>query len=219
MLGVNSIPIVGVLVGDWSPATALSVYWCENLIAALLIAARLALHAAGTTALKNRPQRPIRVVLVHLSIIAGMFLLAWLERPDAFFAFFAFFVGCKVLSDATSLLPRVDPGTPGAPPKWLSRIMRRFPRQNGETFEEYWRRTHQGDDQGSGPRRLGGAGRAGVSGRKGDRGHEAAGSAPAVAARPTSRSSSTTTSCNGVGLTRKPSHPASSARRTVSAPT
>ncbi len=226
LLGVNSIPIVGVLAGDWSSATALSVYWFENLIAALLIAARVALHARW----RDRGQDPAaapgssfapktvgaflgtaipftlahgaflallfamvlglmpdladlrraiillivmqglafgvdlwtladwpvarvneradhllgRVVLVHLSIIVGMFLLAWLERADAFFAFF---VGCKVLSDATSLLPRVDSGTPGAPPQWLSWLMRRFPRQNGETFEDYWRRTHQGGAQ------------------------------------------------------------------------
>ena len=226
LLGVNSIPIVGVLAGDWSSATALSVYWCENLIAALLVAGRMVLHArwrdrgqdpsaAPGSSFAPRTAGPFlgtaipftlahgaflallfamvleltpdladlrraivllvvmqglafgvdlwtladwpvahvneradhllgRVVLVHLSIIAGMFLLAWLGRPDAFFAFF---VSCKVLSDATSLLPRADPGTPGAPPRWLSRIMRRFPRQNGETFDDYWRRTHQGGAQ------------------------------------------------------------------------
>jgi hypothetical protein len=221
LLGVNSIPVVGVLAGDWSAATALSVYWVENLIASLLIAARLALHARW----RDRTQDPIvaagssfapksagpflvtalpftlahglvlafifamvleltpdladlrravvalavvqgitfgidlwtladwpvarvneradyllgRVVLVHLSIIAGMVLAAWLERPRAFFVFF---VGCKVLSDLTQLLPRVDPGTPGEPPRWLSRLMRHFPKQKGETFDEYWRRTN-----------------------------------------------------------------------------
>ena len=36
----------------------------------------------------------------------------------------------------------IDSGTPGAPPRWLAAVMRRFPRQNGESFEEYWLRTN-----------------------------------------------------------------------------
>ena len=216
ILGINAIPVVGVLAGDWSPSTALAVYWAENLIASVLVAARLALHARwrdpasvpqvrpdssfaprralaflGTAipfslahgvmlalvsagVLHTRPdldqlrqaaialavlqvlafgvdlwtlaEWPVsrvneradyilgRVMLVHLSILVGMFVAGWLDRPGAFFGFF---VGCKVLSDLTALLPRIDGGTPGAPPRWLSRIMRRFPRQNGETFDEY----------------------------------------------------------------------------------
>ena len=52
-----------------------------------------------------------RVVLVHLSIIVGMFLFAWLERPGAFFGFF---VGCKVLADLSAFLPSARPGHAGA---------------------------------------------------------------------------------------------------------
>lgn len=251
LLGVNSVPVVGVLAGGWSPATALTVYWLENLVAAILVAARLALHArwrdpaqvpdvapgssfaprrAGAflaaavpftlahaamlgvvfaVVLDTRPDGaalrqaalalvvmqglafgadlwtladwPLtrvneradyllgRVVLVHLSILAGMFLAASLDRPAAFFWFF---VGCKVLSDLTRLLPRVDQGTPGAPPRWLAAIMRRFPRQNGETFEEYWARTHGSGDHGSSrPRpRPAGARDQGVSRRAARRG-------------------------------------------------
>ncbi|MGD9903250.1 MAG: DUF6498-containing protein [Vicinamibacterales bacterium] len=88
-----------------------------------------------------------RVVLVHLSIIAGMFVATWLDRPESFFGFF---VGGKLLADLSQLLPRPDRGTPERPPRWLAAIMRHVPRQGGETFEEYWRRTHQGRDQGSG---------------------------------------------------------------------
>lgn len=226
LLGVNSIPVVGVLFGDWSNSTALAVYWLENLIASLLVASRLALHRrwqapsppGARATLARRPgellitaipftlahglflafiflmvtkltpdlqqlQRAAmalvafqglafgidlwtlgswpaarvneradhlmgRVVLVHLSIIIGMFLFMWLERPGAFFGFF---VGCKVLGDLATFLPAVDQGTPQAPPRWLAAIMRRFPRQRGETFEEYWVRTHQAETDGPAP--------------------------------------------------------------------
>jgi len=229
MLGVNSIPVLGVFVGDWSSSTGLAVYWFENLIASLLIGARLWLHrrwqapvdSAGQPVPRAKPPSALlvtaipftvahglflllvflivtriapdpdqlrraavallalqgiafgidlwtlatwpaarvneradhllgRVVLVHLSIIVGMFLFAWLERPGAFFGFF---VGCKVLTDLSAFLPRPDPGMPERPPRWLAAIMRRFPRQNGETFEAYWIRTHKpGADPGADPR-------------------------------------------------------------------
>ena len=225
MVGVNSVPVLGVFASDWSSATALSVYWAENLIAAVLIGARLWLHrrwsadaalsppstsgprlvaaqAPGTflgmaipftlahgvmlaavfvVVVKASPdladlQHAIvallvfqglafgidlwtldrwpphrvneradhllgRVVLVHLSIIAGMFLAAWLDRPGAFFAFF---VGCKVLADLTQFLPRIDTAPGSVPPRWLSVLMRRFPKKDGLTFDEHWARTHGG---------------------------------------------------------------------------
>jgi Family of unknown function (DUF6498) len=218
LLGVNSVPVLGVFAAEWSSATALSVYWAENLIASLLIAARLYLHrrwnsvadqpTAGEPAVKapgpflgtaipftlahgvmlaavfaavvkaapdlaNLRQAVLallvvqglafgvdlwtlerwpahrvneradyllgRVVLVHLSIIAGMVLAAWLDRPGAFFAFF---VGCKVLSDLTQFLPRIDTAPGSAPPRWLSAVMRKLPSKDGRTFEEHWADTH-----------------------------------------------------------------------------
>jgi hypothetical protein len=48
LLGLNLVPVGGVFLADWSPATALTLYWCENLVAALLVAARIALHRALT---------------------------------------------------------------------------------------------------------------------------------------------------------------------------
>ena len=229
LLGVNSIPIVGVLAGQWSPATALSVYWIENLLASIFTAARLYFYARwtdpathpvvaeGSSFALRRPgpflamtipftlahavmlagvfavvlhmqpdfgdlqsaafallvvqglafgfdlwtlaDWPVarvndradylqgRVMLVHLSIFVGMFLVAWFDRPGAFFAFF---VGAKALSDLGQLLPRIDSGTPDAPPRWLAAVMKRFPRHNGESFEEHWRRTHKGGDRGPG---------------------------------------------------------------------
>ena len=219
MLGVNSVPIVGVVAGEWSSATALSVYWAENLIASALVGARLWLHRRWTAqavddgtprlglakapveflvtaipftvvhgfmlvmvfslvtktgpdlvnlmqavvvllvlqglafgvdlwSLGDWPAHRVneraeylrgRVVLVHLSIIVGMFLFAWLNRPGAFFAFF---VGCKVVSDMAQFLPRVST-TPGSvPPRWLSAVMRTFPKKDGLTFDEHWAHTH-----------------------------------------------------------------------------
>jgi hypothetical protein len=43
-LGVNAIPLGGFLFGGWSGATALAIYWFENLIGSLLIASRIAIH-------------------------------------------------------------------------------------------------------------------------------------------------------------------------------
>lgn len=230
MIGVNSIPVLGVFAGDWTSSTALAVYWFENLVASVLTAGRLALHArwrdrsgdpvvAAESSFAPRRVGPFliqtvpftiahglmlaavfalvlkvapdlahlrqaalalvvmqglafgadlwtladwpvarvneradyltgRVVMVHLTIVVGMFAFLWLNRPDAFFAFF---VGCKVLADVTSLLPRVDQGTPDRPPRWLAAVMRRIPRQNGETFEEYWARTHRPPGDGPAP--------------------------------------------------------------------
>ena len=44
LLGINAIPLAGVFLGGWSGATALSLYWWENLIGSLLVALRLLIH-------------------------------------------------------------------------------------------------------------------------------------------------------------------------------
>jgi hypothetical protein len=179
-LGVNSLPLVGLVAGDWSWSTALGVYWLENLIAAGLVAMRLVLHQRWHAALNERlpkevntpgqfftvtlafnlahglflgmvlllvlkaapdiaaleqafvvllvmqglafgvdlwtlDQWPVarvaeraghllgRVVLVHLSIIAGMIAFAIFDEAWTFFAVFA---GLKGLSDVAQFLPR-----------------------------------------------------------------------------------------------------------------
>lgn len=48
VLGVNSVPVVGVLAADWGAATALSLYWCENLMIILLVGVRISLHRRVT---------------------------------------------------------------------------------------------------------------------------------------------------------------------------
>jgi hypothetical protein len=44
ILGVNAVPAAGYLGGGWSGATALAFYWCETVLIAALVAARIALH-------------------------------------------------------------------------------------------------------------------------------------------------------------------------------
>jgi len=44
LLGINAVPLAGVFLGGWSGATALSLYWWENLVGSLLVALRLLLH-------------------------------------------------------------------------------------------------------------------------------------------------------------------------------
>jgi hypothetical protein len=48
VLGVNSVPAFGLLAADWTAATALALYWCENVLIALLVALRLWLHRRAT---------------------------------------------------------------------------------------------------------------------------------------------------------------------------
>jgi hypothetical protein len=86
-----------------------------------------------------------RVVVVHLSIIFGMFLFMWMEQP---WWFFSVFVTLKALMDIGGLLPRWEPKTK-KPPAWLNRTVGRIgksPKAGGpkdETFEQYWERTHR----------------------------------------------------------------------------
>lgn len=39
LVGVNAVPLGGVFLAGWSPATARTLYWRENLIGATLVAA------------------------------------------------------------------------------------------------------------------------------------------------------------------------------------
>ena len=48
LIGLNSVPVAGVLLGGWSNATALVLYLCENVIMALLMAVRIYAHRKAT---------------------------------------------------------------------------------------------------------------------------------------------------------------------------
>jgi hypothetical protein len=213
LIGLNTIPIVGVFAQGWSASTALTLYWLESIAMAAFLMIRIALHRHWTRkrgherqpllqevlvtsipfsvahgvflgffffALNVAPDRhtvvqaaqlmllvegltlafdmrsladwPLarlrersellfgRVALVHLTIIVGGAMLAYNGAPARALTVF---VVLKALSDLGSLLPRnVAAGTDHAPPAWIAWIGRVFPKQNGETFEEYWRRTH-----------------------------------------------------------------------------
>lgn len=49
VLGVNAVPAFGVFAADWTAATALALYWCENILVTLLVGARLWLHRSKTS--------------------------------------------------------------------------------------------------------------------------------------------------------------------------
>jgi hypothetical protein len=251
LFAASVVPGGGFLLAGWSPATALTLYWIENVVGALAMSVRIALHrrwtgvaghgraqlgatfsasvneaAPAPVAFKSflaeflltsiafsiahgvflaavlgfiaeRPELDAvrqgtigivifhalglsfdvrqlhdwpfarlkyqatqvmsRVVLVHFAILAGIFVVAWRATPGAFFTTF---IWLKFLSDIGSMLPQWNPREP---PRWLVRLMGLFPKQKGESFEAYWRRTRaeeevlaEGDEQmtGSGETRL-----------------------------------------------------------------
>ncbi len=76
-----------------------------------------------------------RILLVHVAILGGMVFFAMRGTP---WAFFSVFVVLKALADLGSRLPEPNRDEP---PRWLAAVMNLFPRQKGETFEAYWRRT------------------------------------------------------------------------------
>lgn len=43
-LGASAVPVVGTVAAGWSAATSLALYWCENLLGALLVAVLIASH-------------------------------------------------------------------------------------------------------------------------------------------------------------------------------
>lgn len=74
-----------------------------------------------------------RVVVVHLTLIVGMFGIA---VTGASSALFGVFVTLKSLAALSFALPQWDPTRP---PKWLSRLMNRVPNVHpGQRFEDYW---------------------------------------------------------------------------------
>lgn len=82
-----------------------------------------------------------RVILVQFALIGGTWFMAFRDSKDSFFSVF---VWLKALSDLGTMLPTYDPREA---PGWLVRMMSVFPRQKGETFEQYWRRTRQSEEK------------------------------------------------------------------------
>jgi hypothetical protein len=73
-----------------------------------------------------------RIVVVHLTLIFGMFAAAFTD----FSALFGVFVVLKTLNALSTALPQWEPATA---PTWLSRAMNRLPNvRPGERFEDQW---------------------------------------------------------------------------------
>ncbi len=88
-----------------------------------------------------------RVVMVHISILFGMFAFASMGQP---WWFFSVFIVLKAMSDFGSILPQWKPKEP---PAWLTRTMDRIgkdPKAGGpknESFADYWKRTTKNEAQ------------------------------------------------------------------------
>ena len=88
--------------------------------------------------LKEQAQRVMgRVALVNIALLGGTWAMVFSSSSGSFFSVF---VWLKAASDIGSMLPWMEPRNP---PRILVWVMRFFPKQNGETFEEYWRRTRR----------------------------------------------------------------------------
>ena len=82
----------------------------------------------------------LRVAVVHLVIIFGMFAVAMTGSNQALFAVF---VVLKTMCDLSTVLPQWNPEEP---PKWLCKLMDKVPsaqEYKGLTFAEFWRKDKQ----------------------------------------------------------------------------
>ncbi|MUM18991.1 hypothetical protein FZI91_14110 [Mycobacterium sp. CBMA271] len=75
----------------------------------------------------------LRVAVVHLTLIFGMFAVAATDAPSALFGVF---VVLKTMYSLSTALPQWEPDVP---PRWLSGAMNRIPSvRPGLTFEQQW---------------------------------------------------------------------------------
>ena len=68
--------------------------------------------------------------------------MAFWETPRTFFIVF---IALKTVSDLGWLLPQGEVSS--EPPTWLAWVGRLKGGKNGESFADYWRRTHQSEAQ------------------------------------------------------------------------
>ena len=83
-----------------------------------------------------------RMVVVHLTIIFGMFAMATLDQPRAFFAVF---IGLKTLVNLGSWVPNRDKPVADEPPNWILWIIRRFGAE--ADFKKHWRKDRETERQ------------------------------------------------------------------------
>lgn len=70
LLGLNLVPVAGMYLGGWSPATALALYWLENVVGGALVAARIAIHRERTRA-RGHYRRQLGVQITSTVKVAG----------------------------------------------------------------------------------------------------------------------------------------------------
>ena len=82
-----------------------------------------------------------RVVVVHLTLVLGMFAAAMTDAS----ALFGVFVVLKTLYALSTALPQWEPATP---PNWLRRVMNRMPNAHpGRRFEDAWAKDRADEGQ------------------------------------------------------------------------
>jgi Family of unknown function (DUF6498) len=81
-----------------------------------------------------------RVVVVHLTLVAGFLGIAVTDAPDALFGVF---VVLKSLAALSAVLPQWEPT---ALPEWVSRVMNKIPNvRHGQSFDDAWAQERAGE--------------------------------------------------------------------------
>jgi hypothetical protein len=84
----------------------------------------------------------LRVMVMHLTIIGGMFAVGFFGNERAFFGVF---MVLKTLNDLSGIFPQWDPERP---PVWFSALMNKIPSAHpGQSFEEFWVSEKQAERQ------------------------------------------------------------------------
>jgi hypothetical protein len=83
-----------------------------------------------------------RMVVVHLTIIGGMFAMFYFEQPRAFFGVF---IGLKTLMDLSWWAPWHDKPVPEEPPAWTRKLVARFGPE--KDFVESWKKDRERERQ------------------------------------------------------------------------
>lgn len=156
VIGLNLVPAGGVVLRGWSPATALVLYWCENVVGSVLISLRIALHRrttrqrghyrghyavkdGATGRVRTRPSSflaeftttSLAFCFVHGVFLAALLAIVVKEAPDR-------------------LLPP-SKGPPAEAPRWFLWIARRLgQKKHGKTGQDvsiWWRETTRAERQ------------------------------------------------------------------------